>query len=494
MWLLDQLITKKNSDSIAVVHREERLSYAELWRKSEVLASYLEKICHDKAPVVIYGNKDLEIICIMIACLKTGRAYVPLDITYPQKRVCDIIREVEAEIVFNFTDVNLEELNKVLILSKTQTEGIIETTPLEKEIAREKYVGLHDNCYILFTSGSTGKAKGVQISRENISNFVGWFKKECIYDHQDDVVMNQVSYSFDVSVIPLYIFLGEGLTLYTVDKEMLDNTRILFQYLKQSGVSIWVSTPAFMEICCFDSSFNEELLPKLRKIVLAGEVLTKQLVSAMQSKFPKAEIINGYGPTEGTVLLSSCVITEEMIKSERSLPIGKVFDEAEYQILDAEGRIVSEGEIGELCVSSKSISKGYFKNPDQTKKVFYKNESGMQSYRTGDLVFEENGWIYYVARKDMQIKLNGYRIELNDIAENLNSLEIINNNIVLPVYKDEKVSYLAAFATLNQRPEQLSDLKVGLEIKKMLKQRIPSYMIPKKIIILDVFPMNIKRN
>lgn len=111
-------------------------------------------------------------------------------------------------------------------------------------------------------------------------------------------------------------------------------------------------------------------------------------------------------------------------------------------------------------------------------------------YRTGDLVFEQDGLLYYVARKDTQVKLNGFRIELNDISSNLNRLDMVNNSVVLPVYKEGRVSYLTAFVVLNDRPD-LSDLKIGIELKKGLKEMVPSYMVPRKIIILDQFPMNI---
>ena len=153
--------------------------------------------------------------------------------------------------------------------------------------------------------------------------------------------------------------------------------------------------------------------------------------------------------------------------------------DGEYKIVDDEGNVVKEGETGELIISSKSISKGYFKNPEQTQKVFFEVD-GKQWYRTGDLIFEEAGLLYYVSRKDTQIKLNGYRIELNDISENLNALEMISNSVVLPSWKDGRVSFLTAFVTLLSRDEGKSDLKVGIEIKKRLRLRVPSYMVPKK--------------
>lgn len=489
MWILDELKKLSDSEKTALIHRERRISFRQLWQQSEAAASYIKKICRTNAPIVIYGNKDIEITVLMLAALKTGRAYVPLDITFPASRVETIMQDVENELLFNFSDekVNLapggKELNK---------EGLAQVIRdyAGDSVPETEYVQEEDNCYILFTSGSTGKPKGVQISKRNIVNFTEWFAKTCELSEGKQVVLNQVSYSFDVSVIPLYIYLSMGKTLFSIDKEMLDNTRMLFDYLKDSQIAAWVSTPAFLEICSFDDSFDETMLPQLENIILAGEVLTKKLVTALHRKFRNAKVVNGYGPTEGTVLLSACEITDEMLVDEKSLPIGRVLKDGQYRICNEKEETVPEGETGELVVVSRSISKGYFKNPEQTAKAFFRTEEGQMGYRTGDLVFEQGGLLYYVARKDTQVKLNGFRIELNDISSNLNLLEIVNNSVVLPVYKEERVAYLAAFVVLNERPE-MSDLKIGIAIKKELKELVPSYMVPRKIVILDQFPMNI---
>ena len=146
------------------------------------------------------------------------------------------------------------------------------------------------------------------------------------------------------------------------------------------------------------------MLPSLEKFILAGEVLTKKLVRNIKSKFENSVVINGYGPTEGTVLLASCEISEEMMKSEKSLPIGKLLPGAKYEITKEDGTLAKSTEPGELVVVSESISSGYYKNKEQTDKAFFKTEDGKVGYKTGDLVFEENGLLYYVARKDFQIK------------------------------------------------------------------------------------------
>lgn len=486
MWLLDELKKLKNSNETAIISREEKLSFRELWERSEKLAYFINEKCKTLNPIVIYGNKDINILIVMLAALKTGRAYVPVDITFPPERLFQIVTMVNSELVFNFSDINTDK--NFNFIDKCYLENQIYNNPYT-ETSEESWVKPEDNCYILFTSGSTGVPKGVKISRKNIENFVSWFKPYCGISDDNKVVLNQVSYSFDVSVVSLYIYLAMGKTLFCVDKNMMENTSFLFESLKTSNVAAWISTSSFLEICAFDDSFDSKLLQKLEKIILAGEVLTKKLVNDIQKKFPDASVVNGYGPTEGTVLLSACEITKEMMSNEKNLPIGYILPNSIHHIVDESGKDVANGEKGELVVISDSISSGYYNNPEQTNKVFFKSHDGRMGYKTGDLVFEENSLLYYVVRKDFQIKLNGFRIELDDISENLNKIDFISNSVVLPVYKNEKVSYLVAFVALNRKFEE-SGIKVSANIKNELKKLIPSYMVPKKIVCMDKFPLN----
>jgi D-alanine--poly(phosphoribitol) ligase subunit 1 len=351
-----------------------------------------------------------------------------------------------------------------------------------------------DPYYILYTSGSTGKPKGVQITLSCLETFLKWYLKICdVGNMKDCVFMDQVSYSFDVSVMDMYVSLIRGTTLYAIDKDMIASFKDLFEYFKKSNISVWTSTPSMVEMCLIDESFNRELLPNLKIISLAGEVLTNRCVEKLFDRFGDIRVINGYGPTESTVLVTAVDIDRDMINSESSLPIGYPMDGCRILILDSDGREVPEGEKGEIIIVSDSVSPGYYKNKETTEKVFFKTTvdgTPKRCYRTGDEGYIKNGLVYYIGRKDFQVKLNGFRIELGDIENNLRKIGFIKNAVVLPISRNGKVQHLAAAVTLDRQMDE-REFKIGLMIKDELKKFVPDYMVPRKIVIKDSFPVNV---
>ena len=474
---------------MAVICDGEELSYEKMDKLSDAFAAYmLEKYKDDKSPIVIYGNKSNLILVLIVAALKSGRAYVPLDVTFPIERVNQVIKEVNPTVIVNFTDNFIDNKNVF-----SEEEMLLETNKYkEAVVSQDNWLKEDENAYILFTSGSTGLPKGVQITKNNIDSFTNWFEKFLGMDKENDVIMNQVSYSFDVSVIPIYLGLICGKTLFSLSKDTLEDFKRLFNSLNVSNIKTWVSTPALAEICIKDSNFNIKLMPKLETLFFAGEVLSKKLVKDLMNRFPGVRIINGYGPTEGTVLLSAIDVTEEMLEDHREIPIGYPMEGAILKIVDENGNTLPDGEKGELLAIGNSISKGYFNNEEITEKVFFTENIGdklLRGYRTGDLAYYDNNMIYYCGRKDFQIKLNGFRIELEDIENNLRRVSSVNNCAVFPIYKEDKISHIMGVVTLNE-DNGLSNLKNSILIKNELKKYIPSYMIPRNIKVIKQFPVN----
>lgn len=491
MKILEGIKKYSRSDRIALKCDGNLMTYKELDDISESIGAFLlEELGEDRTPIIIYGNKENLMMAVMMAALKSGRAYIPIDISYPKERVEAIISEVNPKILVDFSKGNTFENMRVL---KEKELNEIQKEYVNAEIQKNNWVKEDENAYILFTSGSTGKPKGVQISSNNLDNFVEWLAEDLQLDEKEEVFMNQAAYSFDLSVTSIYPGLCYGKTLHGYSKDTLSNLKVMFNDLSESGINFWVSTPSFAGMCVVEDGFNSDMLPNLKAMIFVGEVLPKPLCEELLNRFKGTRIINGYGPTEATVAVSTNDMSKEVLAKEGSLPIGYPMKTSVVKIVDEEGNVVGDGEKGEIIIVGPSVSKGYFNNEEMTQKAFFYDEyagSTWRAYRTGDLGYYVNGNLYYCGRKDFQIKLNGYRIEIEDIENNLVKVNNVKNAAVVPVNKDDKIAYLTAFIELKE-DNGLSGLKNGIAIKKELGGLIPSYMVPRNIKIVKQFPTNV---
>lgn len=484
MFLLEALKRYAQTDQIAIRYGADALTFAELDRRSDAFAAWLlEAFGDDRTPVMIYGHKELNIPVCMFGALKAGRGYVPVDTTFPKERAAQIAAEVSPRVIVDFYDLGLEAPT---MLDGAALDKILKTGG---EASPENWISPEQVAYILFTSGSTGRPKGVQVTAGNIASFdegvAPWFE----LPGEGGVCLNEISYSFDVSVCALYYALSRGMTLCTVDRGTLNDTPALFAALRQSGIDLWVSTPSLGEICLQSEQFCTDLLPNAKKFVFCGEVMTCKLGLQMLERFPNAKIYNAYGPTEATVLVTAVEVTKGLCGARASLPIGYAFSNLRCEIADPEtGAYLPDGKQGELLLLGGSVSPGYLNRPELNEKSFFEKD-GARGYRTGDLCFRENGLIYYLGRLDGQVKLNGFRVELEDVESNLTKVPNIARAAVLPVFQDGKVVSLTAYVLLD-RPDGLSSLKRARQIKEALAGTLPSYMIPRKILAVESFPLN----
>ena len=483
MELLKQLQALAKENRTAIVYGEKTLSYRELNAWSDAFARFLLRTYPDgKQPVLLYGHKDLEIPACMFGSLKAGRGYVPVDVTYPPERVAQIAEEAKPCLMIDFTGTL-----DMPCLRPDELRGILQ----EKTAPAPEDTWLKDSetAYILFTSGSTGKPKGVQITAENLAAFHEGVRPFFDGMQPGGAFLNEISYSFDVSVCALYEALGRGLTLWTADRDTLANPKALFELLKRANLTDWVSTPSLAELCVQSDSFRKALMPNLRQFLFCGEVLTKKLAREIMERFPGVPVVNAYGPTETTVLVTGTEITKPMLDADAPLPIGFAFSNCEAGIFDEDGKKLPDGEAGELRLAGKTVSPGYLNRPDLNERAFFRAKQGLRGYRTGDLCRIEAGLIYYLGRLDNQIKLNGFRVELEDVENNLAKVSNVARAAVLPEMMDGKVVSLTAYVMLEKKDSEGS-LQRARRIKQELGQLVPSYMVPRKIVAVESFPLN----
>lgn len=476
MKLLEKIMNWGSETPDKVAHttgaQNSRIHYGELCLSALKVGEYLERTSGSmRSPVIVYGHKEPEMLIAFLGAVLSGRPYVPVDISIPRERVLRIKDSLRDPVV-----LTPETVRKVTAESKSP--GF---TPIPLESG--------DPFYIMFTSGSTGEPKGVIITRECLEDFAGWMMEEQQFATGNEVFLNQAPFSFDLSVMDLYLSLASGGTLFSITRDYIASPAQLFRALRISATTVWVSTPSFAALCIREPSFSAEMLPDLNRFLFCGEVLPADLSAELLKRFPRARLWNTYGPTEATVATTSIEITGEVISSCPRLPVGYAKPRTRILIMNEAGGIVPEGDKGEIVIAGPNVAAGYLNRPDLTGRSFFELD-GMRAYRTGDAGFCRGNLIFCDGRMDSQIKLHGYRIELGDIEANLKALESVRDAVVVPHVKDGRVEFLSAFVIAEKKDIAGEDDFASVrKLKKALGERVPSYMVPQQISFVLSFPI-----
>jgi D-alanine--poly(phosphoribitol) ligase subunit 1 len=458
-------------DTLAHVSSGRQLTYGELLERSDALAHWLEnQFPASRAPVAVTGHKEPEMLVAFIAAAKSGRPYVPMDVSIPAHRIERIVQSSGAAVVLTPERI-------AALCAENRGERLKKSNRVEG----------HDPFYILFTSGSTGEPKGVVITLANLEAFVGWMCDEHSFRAPGETFLNQAPFSFDLSVMDLYLSLVNGGTLFSITKEEVANLKKLYEALGRSGVTTWVSTPSFAQMCLIERGFTEAMVPTLRRFLFCGETLAPETASQLLERFPNATLWNTYGPTEATVATTSIQVTREVLERYSPLPVGRAMSGTRVFVCAEDGQPAQEGERGEILIAGPNVSPGYLGREDLTSKVFF-NEAPARTYRTGDWGRERDGLVFFEGRMDGQVKVNGYRIELGDLEANLRALPEVADAVVLPVSKGDRIESLTAFVVPAVAKEG-SDFEFSSRLKAGLGERVPAYMVPRKFRFLEAFPM-----
>lgn len=455
-------------DRLAHVSGARRMSYGELVGRAAALAQWIaDDLPDDRAPVALVGHREPQLLVGMLGCALANRPYVPIDDGLPAPRIARI-REI-AGAAATLTPDDVDRL--------APERGPL--PPLGARTADDRY-------YILFTSGSTGEPKGVQITRGNLAAFIGWMLSEHAFREGGEVFLNQANFSFDLSVMDVYLSLVTGGTLVSATREHAADLRSLFTLLRQSPLTTWVSTPTFAGVCLAERGFSAEMIPTLRRFLFCGETLPRDVARALLVRFPDADVWNTYGPTETTVATTSMHLDAAVVEANDALPVGRAMPGTTVEVLDSDGQVVPEGERGEIVIAGPNVSPGYLGREELTR-LRFTERGGQRAYRTGDWGRYRGGLLYCEGRMDQQVKLHGYRIELGDIEAHLRHVAGVRDAVVVPVIRDGIPHSLTAM--LLAKDSSCDRDALAQEARQALVSQLPAYMIPRRVRVIDRFPM-----
>jgi amino acid adenylation domain-containing protein len=528
-WFEEQ-VEKTPGHIAAAAHGPEEscaVTYRELNQRANRLARDLGAAGVTRGSMAaIMAGPSIGMLTAILAVLKTGAAYLPIDHEYPAQRIKYIIKDSHAGwlLMSQYLTGDIKELApqlpvEVIILMDDEAGGPGNNTNPEKD----SHPG--DAVYLIYTSGSTGNPKGVVLEHRNLANYVDWFSNTVNITAKDKTILTS-SFAFDLGYTSLYSSLLKGSELHLLPREIYLLPEGLLEYIKREEITYLKMTPSHFSNLVNHDHFPGGYCQSLRLVVLGGEPIDVNDVETVRSLYRSIQVMNHYGPTEATI--GSVAVSIEFSRFEAYMDnpvIGKPIFNASVYILDRDLNLLPVGAAGELCISGACLARGYLNRPELTAEKFdhdlwdyqdyhdKKNKSfcgglrakrhapcafplaagGKRIYKTGDLArWLSDGNIQFLGRTDTQVKIRGYRIELGEIENQL--IEHHQVEKVLVIIKEAPVkssvnehgdNYLYAYIV-----PPSADIAINITgFREYLAERLPGYMIPAYFIQLDEFPL-----
>ena len=453
---LASFLEHNSEHQIAIREQDNEISYRELNRNVKKLAANL--VPYEKVALLL--PQGAKAYTGMLGSLYAGTYYCPLNTELPENRLKHILEQFEPDVlVYSAESASLAE--KLAVDYSGLDIDNLNSAPLDKPQSPHKLA------YVIFTSGSTGVPKGVMVGSQGLSNYIQWSKKSLEINHTS-IVSQHPNIGFDLSVLDIYATLSAGGTLVPITGMKYRTMPALA--IKEHQITHWISVPSLIDLIARGKQLS--LISSLEKMLFCGEPLFEYQLDMLFTNHPKLEIINTYGPTEATVSCTQVNLSMENYKlhcHQSRVTIGEAIEGISLSIKGIEE--------GELLISGEQVAYGYWRDNEKTSNHFQINGKIPRTYLTGDQVYSHRDKLYFSARIDRQIKINGYRVELSEIDCALHKLGYLS---CITIFKEKKIySFIETQTSIDKEA-----------IRKNLYQELPSYMVPTDIFTIDSLPKN----
>ncbi len=472
---------ERSPDVVALVFEEQQLTYEQLNGRANQLAHHLQVLgVGPEALVGLCMERSIEMVVGLLAVLKAGGAYLPLDPTYPAERLAYMIQDAHVWLLLTHHRLReyVPQKEDLQVISLDQDELFVGSKLLTNP---ESGVQLENLAYIIYTSGSTGSPKGVMISQRSLCNHMHWMQ-ETFPLTEADRILQKTPFSFDASIWEFYAPLLAGARLIMAQPGGHQDGSYLVKAIAEQHITTVQLVPLLLEALLQELEWDT--CSSLRHVFCGGEPLSNHLRNSFIAHHG-AELHNLYGPTETCIDATSWTCTGRELS--QVVPIGHPIFNTQLYVLDARLQLVPPAVAGELSISGVGLARGYLGRADLTAERFvphpWSQQPGARLYRTGDLVrYRSDGNLEFVGRKDQQVKIRGYRIELGEIETMLQAHPDVQQGVVLvreDVPGDKRlVAYVVGSQDLTE---------TGL--RSFLQEQLPAYLIPSQILLMDAMPL-----
>ena len=475
---------KKYPNKIAMKDKKRGYTYRELLGKAVFLMGELKSrgvSPGDRVGIIMENNADY-VLCI-VAILLNGGIFVPISCQYPSERIISIVKNCSPKVIIT-NSCYIDKVWGKIGDNAIEIMNISGFPLIEKKIDMENLLISAYLVYIIYTSGTTGVPKGVAIKWVSLENYIFDTNIRLGFD-ENAISLNMSSFSFDGALTGIFCMLTCGGTLVIAQSAIM-RAKSFCDLIKEERITDLGCTPVQLLYLAeaLENDFTADF--KLKTIAVGGEDFTAENISRIYNCLPDVKILNRYGPTETTIVVSSYVIKRESISENKPIPIGKPILNTSFYAINEKGEKIKAGEVGELYVGGIQVMEGYWQDSELTERFIDKKlVLGERLYRTGDLVtIDDEGNYIFIDRIDDTIKLNGYRICLKEIDNVILKIQGVvgSYSIVVSMHKRKEI---VSFVICRTGDELMNEY----HIKKKIQFFLPNYMLPQRIIFLDKFPV-----